>query len=70
MLAIQLSAVKDVEEFPASNGQPLTADWGDIRLTLQDNPLRLELLRKRDSLILRSNGSLRALVDDEGTVLQ
>lgn len=70
MLAIQLSAVKDVEKFPASNGQPLTADWGDIGLTLQDNPLRLELLRKRDSLILRSSGSLRALVDDEGTALQ
>ncbi|MDD5371303.1 MAG: glycoside hydrolase family 31 protein [Anaerolineaceae bacterium] len=72
MILLRLSAFSENPMNPVgvSAHGPLTATWGDLRIILQGNPLRLALERQSDSLILQSVDRLQVLVRADGVVLQ
>ncbi len=47
---------------------PLSAKWGDVRVALQSDPLKLVLSRESDEVVIQGAGPIRVLVRADGTV--
>jgi len=71
-LTVRFSILEGQDALPSGSTMkdPFTADWGNLQVTIQDHPLRLELSRTSDGLKLQSSGALRVLVSADGTVRQ
>ena len=72
MISLRLSAFYENSSLSPTllMKEPLTAEWGDVRITMYDNPLRMVLGRESDSLMLQSAVPIRVLVRADGTVQQ
>jgi len=69
-ISLRLSAFFENSTFPSRllMKEPLTAKWGDIRITMYDNPPRMVFCRESDGLMLQSADPVRVLVCADGTV--
>lgn len=71
-ISVQLSAFYENSTLPSMQlmKAPLTAEWGDLRITLHGNPLRLVFARESDGLVLQSVNPIQVLVRADGAVAQ
>jgi alpha-glucosidase (family GH31 glycosyl hydrolase) len=70
--SLRFSAVHEPGFFASTTplNDPPTVEWGDLRLTIQNEPFRLELSRKSDGLRLQTTAPLGVLVNAAGWVEQ
>ncbi|MBI9048893.1 MAG: glycoside hydrolase family 31 protein [Anaerolineaceae bacterium] len=70
-LRVQLSKVSEKIR-PADDGKldQVSAQWGNLHLSIFNNPLRFVLHRTSDGLILQSTSALQVLIDAQGNVIK
>ncbi|TRZ53031.1 glycoside hydrolase family 31 protein [bacterium] len=70
-ISLRLSAFYENNPLPSTLlKEPLTTTWGDPRITMHDDPLRIVLGRDSDGLMLQNTIPMRVLVRADGTAQQ